>query len=100
MPSSMLGFRWSGGGGAWCSAAPHGLGCASSLHLRIPTLLRRRTLALLGRPDGGGGGVVRSPDVVDLEYADLNLRDLYGAGHVSPSSIYLLLSIFRSFFPR
>ncbi|XP_010907093.1 uncharacterized protein [Elaeis guineensis] len=82
MPSSMLGLRWSSGGEAWCSAAPDGLGFASSLRRSIPTLLRRRTLIPLRSPDDGGGGVVRSPDVVDLEYADLNLRDLYGAGHL------------------
>ncbi|XP_038977144.1 tRNA (guanine-N(7)-)-methyltransferase isoform X5 [Phoenix dactylifera] len=78
----MLGFRWSGGGGAWCSAAPDGLGFPSSLRRSIPTLLQRPSLTLLRSPDGGGGGAARSADVVELEYADLNLKDLYGAGHL------------------
>ncbi|WOK95507.1 hypothetical protein Cni_G04214 [Canna indica] len=106
----MLGFRSSGW--RWHAALVLGSPASTSpspIHPRVGPIvyLRRRSLNLTGDTGGGkrwcckepretgvhGGegrrlksAAVRSPDAIEVEYADLNLKDFYGAaphlGHV------------------
>ncbi|KAJ0989810.1 hypothetical protein J5N97_008166 [Dioscorea zingiberensis] len=89
----MFGLRWS------CSASPSsrvGLRLSSSSYFapyHVPLARTRRACCWSRCPNPEG--VIRSPDLVELEYADLNLKDFYGAGcvghvrirqHVNPLS--------------
>lgn len=89
----MLGLRWN------CSASPPSSRFAlcftksSSSFALLPAPLRAFRAACWSQCS-------RSPNLVELEYADLNLKDFYGAGCVSSCYVYLFfLFPFSLFLP-